>query len=239
MEERLQKILSRYGVASRRGAEAMIEEGRVRLNGNTARLGDTAIDGEDVIEVDGVRLKKEPERLYLMLNKPRGYVTTLSDEKGRKDVSALVADCGGRVYPVGRLDLNSEGLLLMTNDGALANRLTHPRREIPKTYLVWVSAYISGCEAVLARPIEIDGRKTMPAQVRTLDVKGDTALLEFVLHEGRNRQIRRLCEAAGLRVTRLKRTEEGPLRLGELAVGKWRALSDEELAALEKECGAW
>ena len=135
MEERLQKILSRYGIASRRKAEELISERRVRVNGNTASLGDTAVDGEDVIEVDGVRLKKEPERLYLMLNKPRGYVTTLSDEKGRKNVSELVQDCGGRVYPVGRLDLYSEGLLLMTNDGEFANRIMHPKKEIEKKYL--------------------------------------------------------------------------------------------------------
>lgn len=232
MEERLQKILSRYGVASRRKAEAMIEAGRVRVNGNTAVPGDTADEREDVIEIDGVRLKKEPPRLYLMLNKPRGYVTTLSDEKGRKNVSALVADCGGHVYPVGRLDLNSEGLLLMTNDGELANRLMHPRRVIDKTYLVWVSDDHLGCEQILTRPIEIDGRMTSPAQVRRLHTGENTALFEFVLHEGRNRQIRRLCEAAGLRVTRLKRVQEGPLHLGTLAVGAWRPLEEAELSAL-------
>ena len=132
MEQRLQKILSNYGVASRRKAEQMIMERRVRVNGNTASLGDVADDEEDVIEVDGVRLKRQPERIVLMLNKPRGYVCTLADEKGRKNVADLVAGCGARVYPVGRLDLNSEGLLLLTNDGELANRLTHPKKEVDK-----------------------------------------------------------------------------------------------------------
>lgn len=233
MEERLQKIIARYGVASRRKAEALILEGRVRVNGNTAHLGDTAMEDEDVIEVDGVRLRKEPERLYLMLNKPRGYVTTLSDEKGRKNVAELVRDCGGRVYPIGRLDLNSEGLLLMTNDGELANQLMHPHQEIEKTYLVWVSGDSPDCEEILRQPIEIDGRMTQPAKVRRLHTKDETALFEFVLHEGRNRQIRRLCEAAGLRVTRLKRVQEGPLRLDTLPVGQWRRLTEEELELLE------
>lgn len=235
MEERLQKILSRYGVASRRKAETLIAERRVRVNGNTAVLGDTAVDGEDVIEVDGVRLKREPERLYLMLNKPRGFVTTLADEKGRKNVSELVADCGGRVYPVGRLDLNSEGLLILTNDGEFANRLMHPSREIEKTYLVWVSGWEPKRLPVLTLPIEIEGRMTQPAKVRVLREQDGTALLEFVIHEGRNRQIRRLCEAAELRVTRLRRIREGTLALGELPVGKWRALTEDELSALQDE----
>lgn len=235
MEERLQKILSRYGVASRRKAETLIAERRVRVNGNTAVLGDTAVDGEDIIEVDGVRLKKEPERLYLMLNKPRGFVTTLSDEKGRKNVSELVTDCGGRVYPVGRLDLNSEGLLILTNDGEFANRLMHPSHEIEKTYLVWVCGWQPECLAALTQPIEIEGRMTESAKVRIVHEQGEKALLEFVIHEGRNRQIRRLCEAAELRVTRLRRIREGALSLGELPTGKWRALTTAELAAIHDE----
>lgn len=235
MEERLQKILSRYGVASRRKAETLIAERRVRVNGNTAVLGDTAVDGEDIIEVDGVRLKKEPERLYLMLNKPRGFVTTLSDEKGRKNVSELVTDCGGRVYPVGRLDLNSEGLLILTNDGEFANRLMHPSHEIEKTYLVWVCGWQPERLAALTQPIEIEGRMTEPAKVRVLHEQGEKALLEFVIHEGRNRQIRRLCDAAELRVTRLRRIREGALSLGELPTGKWRALTAAELAAIHDE----
>lgn len=232
MEQRLQKILSSYGVASRRKAEQMILERRVRVNGNTASLGDTADDEEDVIELDGVRLRRQPERIVLMLNKPRGYVCTLSDEKGRKNVSELVANCGARVYPVGRLDLNSEGLLLLTNDGELANRLTHPKKEVDKVYLVWLSRYIPGCEDSIGSPIEIDGRKTSPAKVETIKRDGDTALLRITIHEGRNRQIRRLCERANVTVTRLRRVGEGALRLGELKPGQWRVLTEEELAKL-------
>ena len=232
MEQRLQKILSSCGAASRRKAEQLILERRVRVNGNTASLGDTADIEEDVIEVDGVRLKKQPEKVVLMLNKPRGYVCTLSDEKGRKNVSELVADCGVRVYPVGRLDLNSEGLLLLTNDGELANRLTHPKKEVDKVYLVWLSRYIEGCEASIAQPIEIDGRETRAAKVETITKNGETALLRVTIHEGRNRQIRRLCERAGVTVTRLRRVQEGPVSLGELRPGQWRYLTDAEIAKL-------
>ncbi len=232
MEQRLQKILSNYGVASRRKAEQMIIDRRVRVNGNTASLGDVADDEEDVIEVDGVRLKRQPARVVLMLNKPRGYVCTLSDEKGRKNVAELVSGCGARVYPVGRLDLNSEGLLLLTNDGELANRLTHPKKEVDKVYLVWLSQYIPGCEDSIASPIEIDGRPTSPAKVEKLRQGGETALLRITIHEGRNRQIRRLCERANVTVTRLRRVAEGSLQLGDLKPGQWRVLTEEEIAGL-------
>ena len=232
MEQRLQKILSSCGAASRRKAEQLILERRVRVNGNTASLGDTADIEEDVIEVDGVRLKKQPEKVVLMLNKPRGYVCTLSDEKGRKNVSELVADCGVRVYPVGRLDLNSEGLLLLTNDGELANRLTHPKKEVDKVYLVWLSRYIEGCERSIAQPIEIDGRATSPAKVETIAQSGETALLRVTIHEGRNRQIRRLCQRADVTVTRLRRVQEGPVSLGDLRPGQWRYLTEDEIAKL-------
>lgn len=232
MEERLQKILSRCGVASRRAAEEMIRAGRVRVNGNTARLGDTAVEGEDVIEVDGKRVRRQQETVCLMLHKPRGYVTTMSDEKGRKNVSELTADCGVRVYPVGRLDMYSEGLLLMTNDGELANRLMHPAAEVEKVYLVWVSRYVPDCEKKLEQSIVIDGRKTVPAKVRILHRDADVALLEFTLREGRNRQIRRLCEAAEVTVTRLRRIREGSLELGDLPLGKWRMLTQEEMDQL-------
>jgi len=232
MEERLQKILSRYGVSSRRKAEELIVQGRVRLNGNTARLGDTAVDGEDVIQVDGVALRREPPRVYLMLHKPRGFVTTLQDEKGRKAVWELVQDCGQRVYPVGRLDLNSEGLLLMTNDGAFAQKMTHPSREIRKVYRVWVSDYTPGAEKKVAESVEMDGRRTVPAGVRLCTVKDTVAQLEVTLQEGRNRQVRRLCQHAGLTVTRLRRVQEGPLHLGDLPAGQWRHLTPEELDSL-------
>lgn len=233
MEERLQKILSRHGIASRRKAEQMLAEGRVRINGNTAALGDSADEGKDVIEVDGVRLKSLPPRMCLMLNKPRGYVTTLQDEKGRRSVAELVQDCGQRVYPVGRLDFNSEGLLLLTNDGQLANRLMHPGGSVRKIYHVWVSGYYPGAAEKLSASIEIDGRPTIPAKVRLLHEKDRIAMLEIELREGRNRQIRRLCACAGVTVTRLKRVQEGNLSLGNLPVGKWRQLSEEEIQRLE------
>ena len=248
MEERLQKILSRHGVASRRKAEELILARRVRVNGNTAQLGDSADEQTDVIEVDGVRLKKAaPEHLYIMLNKPRGYVTTLSDEKGRKTVANLVSDLPARVYPVGRLDLNSEGLLLLTNDGIFANQLMHPRKEVEKVYLLWVSQYLPGVERLLSEPLVINGRATSPAKVELLhtsqkeptcstgshpDTPSATALLRVTIHEGRNRQIRRLAEHAGLTVTRLKRIAEGPLTLGDLPPGHYRPLTAEELRFL-------
>jgi len=231
MEERLQKILSRYGVASRRQAEQMILDGRVRVNGNTARLGDTAWE-DDVIEVDGVRLRKQPPPMYIMLNKPRGYVTTLQDEKGRKNVAELVASCGQRVYPVGRLDLNSEGLLLLTNDGAFANHLMHPKGLVSKVYQVWVNGFYADAMKTLTASIEIDGRKTVPAKVKLCWEKQGTALLEMTIAEGRNRQIRRICQAAGLTVTRLRRIQEGSLALGDLPVGRWRELTEEEIRLL-------
>lgn len=234
MEERLQKILSRYGVASRRQAEQMILDGRVRVNGNTARLGDTAEYG-DVIEIDGVRLKKQqPPKVYLMLNKPRGYVTTLHDEKGRKNVSDLVSGCGTRVYPVGRLDQYSEGLLLLTNDGELANKLMHPRSGISKRYQVWVTGYRKDVEQELVKPILIDGKMTKAAAVRRCWVKDQTALMEFTIGEGRNRQIRRICQSAQLTVTRLRRVQEGPLVLGDLPVGQWRYLTDDEIGQMQE-----
>lgn len=232
MKERLQKILSQYGVASRRQAEAMIAEGRVSVNGQTAALGDTADAECDSIAVDGVLLKKAPPMVYYMLNKPRGYVTTLSDEQGRKNVSELMADCGYRVWPVGRLDLNSEGLLIMTNDGELTNMLTHPKGEKKKVYHVWVNGYSEALLPKLTSSILIDGRKSVPAKVRVLHQDKST-MLEFTLFEGKNRQIRRLCEAAGVTVTRLKRIQEDSLCLGDLPVGKWRPLLEAEIMELK------
>lgn len=234
MEERLQKILSRYGVASRRRAETLLLDGRVRVNGNTASLGDTADPERDVIQVDGVRLKKPPEFVYILLNKPRGYVTTLADERGRKQVSQLVEGCGERVYPVGRLDMYSEGLLLMTNDGALANGLMHPGRQVDKVYHVWVSNYEPEAMHVLTGPMELDGMPIRPARATVLMRKEGQALLRMTIHEGKNRQIRKMCAQAGLTVTRLQRVSEGPVKLGELKVGAWRHLSKEEVAALKR-----
>ena len=232
MEERLQKILSRYGVASRRQAEVMLSEGRVRVNGNTAQLGDTADVSEEVIEVDGVRLKKAPPRLCIMLNKPRGYVTTMQDEKGRRNVSELVQDCGQRVYPVGRLDMDSEGLLIMTNDGDFANKLMHPSHEVDKVYRVTVKGYSDAALELVKRPIVLDGYKIKKPKVEVLSVCGGQAQLLITIHEGRNRQVRRMCAAAGMQVKRLVRIKEGNVALGSLPRGKWRYLTQEELAEL-------
>lgn len=230
-EQRLQKVLSAHGVASRRQAEQMITEGRVRVNGNTARLGDKVTE-TDVIEVDGAVLRRAPRPVYIMLHKPRGYVTTCKDEQGRRDVTELVKDCPERVYPVGRLDLNSEGLLLLTNDGALANRLMHPSGQVEKVYLCWVTGYKTGAEDKLRGPLELDGRPLNPARVVLRRVNGDQAMIEVGITEGRNRQVRRMCELAGLHVTRLKRIGEGQLRLDRLPVGQWRYLTDEEVSYL-------
>ncbi len=235
MKERLQKLLSARGAASRREAERMILDGRVRVNGHAARLGERADPETDTIEVDGAPLDAPPARVCLLLNKPRGYVTTLRDEKGRRTVAELVADCPARVYPVGRLDLNSEGLLLLTNDGALANRLTHPSGGARKVYLAWVAGYRPGAEERFRRPMRLDGRPLAPVKVRLRRASGGTALLEFTLSEGRNRQVRRMCALAGLRVTRLKRVAEGPLSLGDLPPGQWRYATARELAALDGE----
>ena len=212
MKERLQKILSARGVASRRKAEEMIQTGLVTVNGNVAALGDGADPDVDEICVDGKPLPKQNDYVYILLNKPRGYVTTLSDEKGRPNAAQLVADCGVRVYPVGRLDMDSEGLLLFTNDGEFANALMHPKHEVKKTYDVWVTGYVPGCEVRLSRPIELDGRPIREPRVRLLQVKEQVASLEVTIHEGRNRQVRRMCEAAGLKVTRLRRVAEGRLQ---------------------------
>lgn len=232
MRERLQKILSARGVASRRKAEELIRSGRVRVDGRIADLGETADPETSRILVDGQPLPARTENVYIMLNKPRGYVTTLSDEKGRPDAASLVADCGVRVYPVGRLDMDSEGLLLFTNDGAFANELMHPKHEVNKTYQVWVTGYAPGAETRLSRPVTLDGYTIRPPQVRLQKAEEDRARFLVTIHEGRNRQVRRMCEAAGMQVTRLRRVQEGELRLGNLPLGKWRYLTEEEVRRL-------
>ena len=233
--ERLQKIIAARGLCSRRQAEKWIEEGRVRVNGNTAHLGDTADVTEDVIEVDGKRLPKAGKKLYLMLNKPRGYVTTLSDEKGRKNAAELVAGCGIRVYPVGRLDMDSEGLLLFTNDGEFANLMMHPRHEVDKVYRVWVTKFSPEKLEALKEPIELDGYRIKKPKVKPVRMEPTRAILDVTIHEGRNRQVRRMCQAAGLEVARLKRIAEGGLRLGELKTGAWRELEPKEIELLLKD----
>ena len=233
--ERLQKIIAARGLCSRRQAEKWIEEGRVRVNGNTAHLGDTADVTEDVIEVDGKRLPKAGKKIYLMLNKPRGYVTTLSDEKGRKNAAELVAGCGTRVYPVGRLDMDSEGLLLFTNDGEFANLMMHPKHEVDKVYRVWVTNFAPEKLDALKEPIELDGYRIKPPKVRPVRMEPTRAILDVTIHEGRNRQVRRMCQTAGLEVARLKRISEGNLRIGDLKTGAWRYLEPSELEALLQE----
>ena len=233
MKERLQKLLSGRGVCSRRKAEELIQQGKVTVNGIVATLGESADPDVDTVLVDGAPLPTAAAPVYIMLHKPRGFVTTMSDEKGRRDVTQLV-DCGTRVYPVGRLDMDSEGLIILTNDGALADRLMHPRAEVDKVYEVWVTGFAAGREKLLERRIELDGYLIRQPKARLLSVKGDQARLYVTIHEGRNRQVRRMCEAAGLTVTRLRRVGEGSLRLGDLPKGKWRHLTPEEVRSLEK-----
>ena len=235
MKERLQKILSARGVASRRSSEAMIREGRVKVNGIPAGLGDSADPSVDEITLDGKILPEQAENVYLLLNKPRGFVTTLSDEKGRKNAAQLVQDCGVRVYPVGRLDMDSQGLLLFTNDGELANRLMHPSKEIDKTYHVLCAGYGPGAEDKLRRAITLDGYQIRKPKVQLLKAQGAMAEFLVTIHEGRNRQVRRMCAAAGMEVRRLTRIQEGSLSLGDLATGKWRYLTEEEVKKLKNE----
>lgn len=233
MEERLQKLLSAAGVCSRRAAEVWIAAGRVTVNGETAELGQRADPDRDDIRLDGAPLPGAERLVYLLLNKPRGYVTTLSDERGRKTVAELVADCGARVYPVGRLDLDSEGLLIMTNDGALMQRLLHPRNEVSKTYHVAVYGAVSRAAERLRCVTDLEGEPIRPAQVETLRETRETAELAVTICEGKNRQIRRMCAQCGLGVKRLRRVKEHTLELGDLPPGKWRYLQSSEIAALK------
>ena len=210
-------------------------EGRVRVNGETAMIGQRADSARDEITVDGVPIARVEQKRYLMLNKPRGYVCTLSDEKGRPTVAELVKDCGARVYPVGRLDLDSEGLLLLTNDGEWMQQMLHPRFEVDKTYRVSVAGEVRGCEKRLAAMTMLDGEPIRPAQVHVLRQGRDTAVLSITIHEGKNRQIRRMCAAAGLHVKRLKRVQEHTLKLGDLPEGAWRDLTEQELLATKSK----
>lgn len=233
MKERIQKVLSQRGVASRRQAEQMILQGRVSCNGSVCTLGQSVDPEIDEVLVDGRALPSPETHLYIMLHKPKGYVTTLSDEKGRKNVAQLVADCGKRVYPVGRLDLESEGLLVLTNDGEFANLLMHPSHEVRKTYQVDVKGYSKENFEKLRTPIFLDGRKILPPELKLLSAEGDKAVLLITIHEGRNRQVRRMCAKAGMQVKRLVRVQEGCLELGDLPVGKWRYLTENELKGLQ------
>lgn len=228
---RLQKYFTDCGILSRRAAENEIVAGHVKINGVTAQLGDKIDPDCDRVEWNGkpIQPRAEQAAVYLMLNKPRGYVTTSKDEKDRKKVTDLVRDVKTRVYPVGRLDMDSEGLLLLTNDGEFTNRLTHPRHEIPKIYTVTVSPIPTKAQIfALSQPMEIDGYRLRPVEVQTIS----QSELKMFLYEGRNRQIRKMCAAVGLKVTKLRRIAIGALSLGDLPIGKWRHLTEEEVQYL-------
>lgn len=229
MEERLQKILSAAGVCSRRQAETYLQAGRVTVNGRPAGLGDKADPERDIIALDGALIGKPKTFTYIMLHKPRGYVTTLSDDRGRPTVAQLIAGCPVRLWPVGRLDYDSEGLLLCTNDGALTQRLTHPSHQVEKEYLVRVSGDVDAALPILTAPMCLDGEPLAPAQVSRLSPDR----LRVVIHQGKNRQVRRMCAAAGLEVLRLKRVREGSITLGNLPCGEWRFLTEHEIATLQ------
>lgn len=229
MTEKLQKIISDRGLMSRRAAEKLIQEGRVTLNGAAAAIGDRADIEKDVIFVDGKQLPSAKEKVYIVLNKPRGYVTTMSDEKGRKTVRDIVKDCPARVYPVGRLDIDSEGLLIMTNDGDFANAVMHPSNEKEKIYRVKVRGCVSEDDMkILSSPIDIEGKYTVPADVSVIKNSGDISVMDIKIHEGKNRQIRRLCAKANLEITELKRIKIGPVELGKLKSGEWRYMTEKE-----------
>ena len=235
-EQRIQKVLSDQGICSRRAAERMIAEGRVKVNGRPVSLGDKMDPDFDKVSIDGKnqRIVRKRKYIYIMLHKPRGYITTASDERGRKTVMDLVADVGRRVYPVGRLDKDNEGLLLLTDDGAFANLLTHPSGGVGKLYRVTVRPRATEEQIVrMSSGVVLDdGVKTAPAVIHVAADEPGRTVLEMTLFEGRNREIRRMCEAVGLEVIRLKRSAEGPVKLGMLPPGAWRELKRSEVTAL-------
>lgn len=233
MKERLQKCLALAGLASRREAERWIEAGRVSVNGRVATLGESADPEQDRIEVDGRPLPRVEQKYYLLLNKPVGYVTTLKDPEGRPVVTDLVKAVPARLFPVGRLDLTTEGLLLLTNDGELAQHLAHPRHEVEKTYLVRVRGQLTtAARQQLETGIALEDGMSAPARVAALRTTGGHCWFELTIHEGRNRQVRRMCEAIGYPVSRLKRIRFAFLELGTLAAGQFRHLTTAEVARL-------
>jgi len=233
MTERLQKLIAGIGLCSRRTAEEWISAGRVSVNGAMAKLGDRADAENDCITVDGKPLAFAENRVYLMLHKPRGYVTTLCDEKNRPTAAQLVKDCGVRVYPVGRLDMDSEGLLLFTNDGDFMQTMTHPSCQVDKVYEVTVAGQLQDCVSRLSQVSDLDGERIVPAQVKLLQQKGGQAILQVTIHQGLNRQVRRMCAQVGLTVKRLRRVQEHALKLGDLPAGQWRYLEDDEIRSLK------
>lgn len=233
---RLQKFFTDNNIMSRRSAERAIEAGNVKVNGVIARLGDKIDPETDIVTFNGKIIKPLPKgnKRYIMLNKPLGYVCTASDEKGRKTVMELLKDVGDRVYPVGRLDMYSEGLLLLTNDGELTNRLTHPSGHFPKTYSVVIKGELSSEDiSRLTSPMEIDGYRLKPVKVKIISYKNGATNTLFTLTEGRNRQIRKMCEACDLTIMRLTRIAIGKLKLGDLPRGTWRELTSAEINYLQ------
>lgn len=235
---RLQKFIADAGISSRRKAESMIEAGEVKVNGIKAKIGDSVDPKHDTVTIKGKKIVRETNLRYILLYKPRGFVTTMDDEHGRRCVTELISDIPERVYPVGRLDRNSEGALLMTNDGEFANAMMHPSRHISKTYRVTVRPPITqNMIDTLASGVELDGRLTAPADVKIILKEDRRVVLEIVLYEGRNREIRRMCESLGIEVARLKRIAVGSVKLGMLSQGKWRDLTPQELEKLFNQAG--
>ena len=233
---RLQKYLAQCNVASRRAAEQYILDGRVKVNGTVVRELGTKVSEGDFVEVDGSPVAVEKKKYYIMLNKPEGFVTTASDENGRSTVLDLVDDIDARVYPVGRLDINTEGLLLLSNDGDFTLKVTHPRHKLDKTYRVIVSGIPNHFEIEkLERGVYIDGKKTAPAKAQLISADKQNALVELTIHEGRNRQVRKMMEAIGYKVLYLQRVAIGNIVLGNLPLGKWRHLNPNEVKYLMRD----
>ncbi|MBE6741979.1 MAG: rRNA pseudouridine synthase [Ruminococcaceae bacterium] len=239
-EVRLQKFLAEQGVASRRKSEELIRAGKVKVNGHPAEIGQKINPRKDLVTVGKQKITsvKNRKMIYIMLHKPRGYVTTVSDEQNRKTVMDLVSDIDERIYPVGRLDKDSEGLLILTNDGSFTNAMTHPSHNYAKIYRVTVRPKVTDEMLYNMRNgIEIDGKKTAPCEITVLTKEENRVVLEFILKEGKNRQIRKMCESQGLEVARLKRTAIGPIKLGMLPQGKYRELSEQEIKKLLRSAG--